>query len=90
MIIGEYSPRRTRGEYFPKITEPEANNCFSIFTQVILFNSVYFFVRNLYKTAASRHFANLFSLLYSPVGEYKGMSRHIGPITTSDFLCSLV
>ena len=23
-------------KYFPKITEPEANNCFSIFTQVIL------------------------------------------------------
>ena len=33
------------------------------------FNFVYFFVRNLYKTAASRHFVNLFS----PVGEYKGM-----------------
>ena len=45
---------------------------------------------NLYKTAASRHFVNLFLLLYSPVGEYKGMSRHIGPITTWDFLCSLV
>ena len=25
-------PRRSRGEYSPKITEPEANNCFSIFT----------------------------------------------------------
>ena len=32
MIIGEYSPRRSQGEYSPKITEPEANNCFSIFT----------------------------------------------------------
>ena len=31
-IIGKYSPRRSRGEYSPKITEPEANNCFSIFT----------------------------------------------------------
>ena len=28
----EYSPRRSRGEYSPKITEPEANNCVSIFT----------------------------------------------------------
>ena len=28
--------RRSRGEYFPIITEPEVNNCFSIFTQVIL------------------------------------------------------
>ena len=36
VIIGEYSPRRSRREYFPKVTKPEANNCFSIFTQVIL------------------------------------------------------
>jgi hypothetical protein len=27
-------PRRSRGEYSPIITEPEANTCFSIFTQV--------------------------------------------------------
>ena len=27
VIIGEYSPRRSRGEYSPIITEPEANNC---------------------------------------------------------------
>ena len=33
---GEYSPRRSRGEYSPIITEPEANNCFSINTQVII------------------------------------------------------
>ena len=44
---------------------------------------------NLYKTA-SRHFVNLFLLLYLPVGEYKGMSRQILPITMSDFLYSLV
>ena len=31
VIIGEYSPGRSRGEYSPIITEPEANNCFSIF-----------------------------------------------------------
>jgi hypothetical protein len=30
----EHSPRRNRGEYSPIITEPEANDCFSIFTQV--------------------------------------------------------
>ena len=36
MIIGEYSPRRSPGEYSPIITEPEANNCFSINTQVII------------------------------------------------------
>jgi hypothetical protein len=34
VIIGEYSPRRSRGEYSPIIREPEANNCFSNFTQV--------------------------------------------------------
>jgi len=30
--IGEYStrPRRSRGEYSRTLTEPEANNCFSI------------------------------------------------------------
>ena len=27
VIIGEYSPRQSRGEYSPVITEPEANNC---------------------------------------------------------------
>ena len=31
VLIGEYSPRRSR----PIITEPEANNCFSINTQAI-------------------------------------------------------
>ena len=38
MIIGEYSPRRSRGEYLPIITEPEANNCFSVYTQVLISN----------------------------------------------------
>ena len=36
MNIGEYSPRRSRGEYLTIIHEPEANNCFSIITQVII------------------------------------------------------
>ena len=36
VIIGEYSLKRSRGEYSPIITEPEANNCFRIFTPVIL------------------------------------------------------
>ena len=36
VIIGEYSPRLRLGEYSPIITEPEANNCFSINTQVII------------------------------------------------------
>ena len=53
MIIGEYSPRRSQGEYSPIITEPEANNCFSI---LVLKISV---------------------LLYSPVGEYNSLIRHL-------------
>jgi hypothetical protein len=46
VIIGEYSPRRSRGEYSPIITEPEANNCFSIFTQVCFLglNLFYYFI----------------------------------------------
>ena len=35
MISGEFSLGQSRGEYLPIITEPEANNCFSINTQVI-------------------------------------------------------
>jgi hypothetical protein len=37
VIIGEYLPRQSHGEYSPIITEPEANNCFSIFTQAFVF-----------------------------------------------------
>ena len=33
LFAEEYSPR---GEYSPTFTEPEANNCFSIITQVII------------------------------------------------------
>jgi hypothetical protein len=40
VIIGEYSPRRSRGEYSPIITKPEANNCFSIFLQVLRFSGL--------------------------------------------------
>ena len=32
----DYRWRRSRGEYSPIIIEPEANNCFSINTQVII------------------------------------------------------
>ena len=63
MIIREYSPRRSRGEYFPIITSPSTNNYCSIFTQVscvlgtefILISFISF--SNFDKTA-SRHFAN--------------------------------
>ena len=36
MIIGEYSPRRSRGEYFPKITEPDFDFFEYIFTLHLL------------------------------------------------------
>ena len=36
LFVLSYSPRRSRGEYSPIITEPEANNCFSTFAQVFL------------------------------------------------------
>ena len=76
VIIEEYSLRRSRGEYSPIITEPEANNCFRI--TIVL------------ESPNGHHFLNLFLLLFSSVCEYRGISRHIGPMTTSDFLCSLV
>jgi hypothetical protein len=62
VIIGEYSPRRSRGEYSRIITEPEANHCFSICTQAfvyfetefILISLIYLLI-NVHKTG-SRHF----------------------------------
>lgn len=40
MIIGEYSPKRSRSEYLAIITKPEANNCFSIILLIIsIYNS---------------------------------------------------
>ena len=88
MIIGEYSRDEVEVNILQK--SPSLRRIIVLVFYRSYFNFVYFFVPNLYKTVASRHFVNLFLLLYSPVGEYKGMSRHIGPITTSDFLCSLV
>ena len=34
--IGEWSPRRSRGDYSPIFTSPEATNCFSIITLMII------------------------------------------------------
>ena len=34
MNIGEYLPDRRRGKYSPIFTEPEANNCFSIISDL--------------------------------------------------------
>ena len=61
----EYSPTGSQGEYFPKITGREANNCFSIFTQVNIHNNWLFTKFNFCWRLAA------FLLLCSPVGEYK-------------------
>jgi hypothetical protein len=75
-INDKYSPRRSRGEYSPIITEPVANNCFSIFKQPfcvfwdwIYFNFAYFFLVTSTKRLAA--ILKISVLLYSPVGEYK-------------------
>ena len=61
-------------EFIINNNSPKANNCFSTFTQVNLQNN-WPFIKFYYfcwrKKTASRHFVNLFLLLYSPVGEYK-------------------
>ena len=82
MIIGEYSPRRSRGEYSLVITEPEANNCFSnlhksfVFfgTEFILILLICLSVTSTKRLAAISH---ILVLLYSPVGEYNSLIRQI-------------
>ena len=85
MIIGEYSPRRSRGEYSPIITEPEANNCFSINTQVIIskkekkkaFQREIIFTYS-GKTTAGGHFVRL--------GDYRLIIRDSEPMRARDFV----
>ena len=48
MIISKYSPRRSRGQYSPKIAKPEANGCFRIFTQAILISFISLIGTNLF------------------------------------------
>ena len=72
--------RRSRDEYSPIITEPEANDCliflhncksFVFFgTEFILLFRLFLYQYNVHKTA-SRNFATDFGLLYSAVGEYQ-------------------
>ena len=85
MIIGEYSPRRSRGEYSPIITEPEANNCFSINTQVIIskmrrkktFQGEIIFTYG-GKTTTGSHFVRR--------GDYRLIIRDSEPMRTLDFV----
>ena len=85
MIIGEYSPRRSRGEYSPIITEPEANNCFSVNTQVIIS-----------KKREKKHFNAKIILTYSGKtttgshfvrrGDYRLIIRDSEPMRARDFV----
>ena len=85
MIIGEYSPRRSRGEYSPIITEPEANNCFSINTQVFIskkekkntFQREIIFTYS-GKTTTGGHFVRL--------GDYRLIIRDSEPMRARDFV----
>ena len=72
MIIGEYSPRQSRGEYSPIITEPEANNCFSIFTQAfcVFWDLITLISLSVTSTKWLAAILKISILLYSPVGEY--------------------
>ena len=86
MIIGEYSLRRSRGDYSPIITEPEANNCFSINTQVIISK----------KRKKKKHFNAKIILTYSGKtttgshfvrrGDYRLIIRDSEPMRARDFV----
>jgi hypothetical protein len=71
-----------RGEYFPIITEPEANNYFSIFTQVFCVFGTEFILISLISLSvtSTKWLAAILQisvLLYSPVGEYNSLIRQI-------------
>ena len=83
MIIGEYSPRRSRGEYSPIITEPEANNCFSINTQSGDYFKKETFQREIIftysgKTTSGNHFVRR--------GDYRLIIRDSEPMRARDFV----
>ena len=84
MIIGEYSPRQSRGEYSPIITEPEAeaNNCFIFFSQVFCVFGTEFILISLISLSvtSTKRLAAILKisvLLYSPVSEYNSLIRQI-------------
>ena len=85
MLIGEYSPRRSRGEFSPVITEPEASNCFSINTQVIIskkrkkktFHRETIFTYS-GKTTTGSHFVRR--------GDYRLIIRDSEPMRARDFV----
>ena len=85
VIIGEYSPRQSRGQYSPIITEPEANNCFSINTKVIiskkekkkiLQHEIIFTYSG--KTTTGSHFVRR--------GDYRPIIRDSEPMRAHDFV----
>ena len=91
MIIGEYSARRSRGEYSPIITSPSANNCFSINTQEIIskkrerkkktFQRELIFTYSV-KTTTGSHFVRR--------GDYRLIIRDSEPVRARDFVLSPV
>ena len=75
MIIGEYC----RGEYSPIITEPEANNCFSINTQVIISKKrKKKFQHEIIFTTTGSHFVRR--------GDYRLIIRDSEPMRARDFV----
>ena len=70
MIIGEYSPRRSRGEYSPIITEPEANKKKTFQREIIFtYNG---------KTTTGSHFVRR--------GDYQLIIRGSEPMRARDFV----
>ena len=85
VIIGEYSPRRSRGEYSPIITSTFANNCFRISTQVIILKKreKKTFQRKIIftysgKTTTGSHFVRR--------GDYRLIIRDSEPMRARDFV----
>ena len=84
MIIGEYSPRRSRGEYSPIITEPE-----------LLFHE-YKYTGDYFKNEKEKTFQREIIFTYSGKtttgsdfvrrGDYRLIIRDSEPMRTSDFV----
>ena len=69
MNIGEYSPRRSQGEYSPMLIESGANNCFSI-----IFRGEYQGLQNnglKHKTSSNRRLKSAFVGLVCSVKKQK-------------------
>ena len=88
MIIGEYSPRRSRSEYSPIITEPEANNSFSINTQVIISKKreKEHFENHLAKSSSTYRGKTTTGSHFVRRGDYRLIIRDSEPMRVRDFV----